>query len=129
MSTQHAAVWLDHQEAKVFHIHPATFERTELHVAHHLHHPHRTGGQAELDRSVSEEHPFFDAIAKALADADEVLVVGPADAKLELVKFLKERHQELAGKILGVEPSDHPSDNQMVAHVRKYFVAADRMRA
>jgi len=129
MSIRHAAVWLDHEEAKVFHVDPESFERSELHVTHHLHHPHKTGGHAQLHRSVAEDHPFFDEIAKHLADAEEILVVGPANTKLEFVKFVKERHKDLARKIVGVEPSDHPTDGQLVAHVRKYFLAADRMRA
>ncbi len=128
MSIRHAAVWLDHEEAKIFHIDPEHVERAELHVAHHLHRPHRTGGHAEIRRSVTEDHPFFDEIAAHLVGAEEILVVGPAGAKLEFVAFVKEHHKDVARKIVGVEPSDHPTDGQLVAHVRRYFVAADRMR-
>jgi stalled ribosome rescue protein Dom34 len=127
MSIRHAAVWLDHDEAKIFHIDPDHVERAELHVAHHLRAPHKTGGHAELHRSIAEAHPFFDEIATHLADAEEILVVGPADAKLEFVRFVQERHKDVARKIIGVEPSDHPTDGQIVAHVRRYFLAADRM--
>jgi hypothetical protein len=43
----------------------------------------RSGSTIRKDhRSVAEEHPFFDEIAKHLVDAEEVLVVGPADTKL-----------------------------------------------
>jgi stalled ribosome rescue protein Dom34 len=129
MSIRHAAVWLDHQEAKVFHIDPESFERSDLQVTHHLREPHKIGGHAESHRSIAEDHPFFDQIAKHLADADEILVVGPANTKLEFMKFVQARHKDLAKKILGVEPSDHPTDGQLVAHVRKYFLAADRVRA
>jgi len=34
----------------------------------------------------------------------------------------------LVPKIIGVETADHPTDNQVVAHARSYFRAADRMR-
>jgi len=129
MSIRHAAVWLDHQEAKVYHVDPETFERSDLHVTNHLRKPHKLGAAAESHRSIAEEHPFFDEIAKHLAGADEILVVGPANTKLEFVKFMKERHQDVARKIVGVEPSDHPSDGQLVAHVRRYFLAVDRARA
>lgn len=127
MPTRHAAVWMDHQEARIYHIDPKSFDRSDLHVMHHLRRPNRTGGHAEVDRSISEDHPFFDEVATHLADAGEVLVVGPAQTKLDFVKFVQERHKELAKKIVGVEPSDHPTDGQLVAHVRKYFNAADRM--
>jgi stalled ribosome rescue protein Dom34 len=129
MSTKHAAVWLDHEQAKIFHVHPETAETADLHIAHHLHHPNKTGGHAELHRDVAELHPFFDDIAKHLADAEEILVLGPADTKLAFVTFAKERYRDLAPKIVGVEASDHPTDGQIVAHVRKFFLAADRMRS
>jgi len=121
MSTRYAAVWLDHEEARIFHVTPDSFERSELHVAHHLHRPHKTGGHAELHRSVAEDHPFFDEVVRHLTDAEAILVVGPSDAKHEFVKFVQKRHIDLAQKIVGVEPSDHPTDGQLIAHVRKYF--------
>ena len=128
MPTRHAAVWLDHEEAKVFHLDPSSVERSDLHVTHHLRKPHKLGGHAELHRSVAEEHPFFDEVAKHLAGAEEILVVGPAGTRLEFVKFVQERHKDLARKIVGVEASDHPTDGQLVAHAREYFLAADALR-
>ena len=129
MSTRHAAVWLDHQEAKIFHFTQESVERSELHVAHHLEHPRKAGGHAEHHRDVAVEHPFFDDIAKHLADVEEILVVGPSETKNEFVKFVQERHKDLAKRIVGVEVADHPTDGQIVAHARKYFRAADGMRA
>jgi stalled ribosome rescue protein Dom34 len=123
MTTRHATVWLDHQEAKIFHINPDDVERSLLHVAHHLHRAHKTGGHAELHRSAAEAHPFFEEIASHLADAEQILVVGPGTAKLELVKLVEERHPDLAKRIVGVEASDHPTDAQIVAHARKHFLA------
>jgi stalled ribosome rescue protein Dom34 len=128
MTVQHAAVWMDHEEAKVFHIDPASFARSELQVVHHLRGPHRTGGHAELHRGADEEHPFFDNVIKHLADAQEILVAGPTDARLEFVTFAERHHKELAKKIVGVEPADHPTDEQFAAHVHTYFIAADRMQ-
>jgi stalled ribosome rescue protein Dom34 len=128
MSTRHVAVWLDHHEAKIFHVRPGMTEQDDLHVAHHLHHAHKTGGHAESHRQDAVDHPFYDEIAKYLADAAEVLVLGPSTAKTEFVAFVKDRHKDLAKKILGVEAADHPTDKQIVAHVQKYFRAADRLK-
>ena len=36
---------------------------------------------------------------------------------------------ESPDKVIGVETVDHPSDGQLVAFARKYFVAKDRMLA
>ena len=123
MPTHHAVVWLDHKEAKLFHVDAATLDRAELHVAHHLHHSGKTGGPAETHRKAAADHPFFDEISKHLGGALTILVVGPASAKTELVAYLQEHHKDVASKVVGVEVADHPTDAQIVAHAKKYFNA------
>ncbi len=59
--------------------------------------------------------------------AHEVLVVGPAQAKHELVKYLQHHMPQLAKKVIGVETVDHPTDGQLLEHARRFFRAADRM--
>lgn len=73
----------------------------------------------------SREHPddlrrFFDEVARALADAEEILVVGPSTAKLEFVRQLHKHDRALDQKIVGLETVDHPIDAQLVAYVKKY---------
>ncbi len=120
----HTVVWLDHEEAKLFHVDSAGLDRAELHVAHHLRHSGKTGGPAETHRQSAADHPYFDEISKHLGGALTILVVGPANAKTELVTYLKEHHKEVASKIVGVEAADHPTDAQIVAHAKRYFGAA-----
>lgn len=128
MSTFHAAVWLDHDEAKVFHVDATHFEESKVErPGHHLHRPRRAGAGAEAERSEAESHRYFDEIVKAIAEAEEVLIVGPGQAKLELIKHVHKHHRELERKIIAVETVDHPTDGQLVAYIRKYFVAADKM--
>jgi hypothetical protein len=55
------------------------------------------------------------------------VVVGPAQAKLQLVKHIHAHEVALVPKLIGVETVDHPSDAQLVAYARKYFRAKDRM--
>ena len=59
--------------------------------------------------------------------AQEILVVGPAQAKLQLVKHIHSHDPAMSDKVIGAESVDHPSDGQLVAYARKYFVAKDRM--
>ena len=127
-STKHVVVWIDHKEAKLFHVDSAGLDRAELHVAEHLHHPGKTGAHAESHRQAAEDHPFFDSISRHLGGLVEILVVGPASAKTELVAYLKTHHKDVASKIVGVEAADHPTDGQILAHARKYFGLADRIR-
>ena len=74
-----------------------------------------------------EDQKYYHDIAHALADASEVLVVGPANAKLQLIKHIHAHDHGMVDKIIGVETVDHPSDAQIVAYARKYFAAKDKM--
>ena len=127
MSHYHAVVWLDHHEARVFHFNAEDVERMHVlpdkpHV--HLHH-HRG---SITDGHAHEDQHYYHRVAEAIADAGEILVCGPGQAKNELLKHVEAHDGRLRQKILGVETVDHPSDKQVVAHARKYFLAADRMR-
>ncbi len=118
----HIALWLDHDEARIFHVDLENVEAIAIHAPHrHLHrHEMRTA-----DRS----HPadalhYFQEIARALQGADTILVMGPAGAKNELVRHLHEHVPGIEKKIAGVETVDHPTDRQIVAHAKKYFLRA-----
>ena len=126
MSHYHAVVWLDHSEAHVFHFTPEdvqklTAQSTELRP--HQHHKRGSIGSG----NAKEDHAYFEHIAGLLNGSQEILVVGPAKAKLDLIKHIHKHHQEMVPKIAGVETLDHPTDGQLVAYARKYFHAKDRM--
>lgn len=128
MPHYHAVVWLDHSEAHVMHISPEDVEKSIIHPSkphQHLHSRRGTlgSGKAPPDKT------FFPAVVDALEGAEEILVLGPAQAKLELIKHINHHTPDLSYKVVGVETVDHPSDGQIVAYARKYFVARDRMLA
>ncbi len=123
----HAVVWIDHREARVFHFNPTDIDRLVLHPhnpTRHIHHKANSIGSGHAP----EDQQFFHEVTAAIADAKEVLITGPANAKTELVKHIQHHDPTLAKIIVGVETVDHPSDGDLVAHARKYFKAADRMR-
>jgi stalled ribosome rescue protein Dom34 len=122
----HAVVWIDHHEARVFHISPTDVERLVLHPDHptrHIHHKANSIGSGHA----AEDHVFLETVAQSIADAGEVLVTGPANAKTELVKHISQHDPQLMKIIVGIETVDHPSDAQLVAYARQYFKAKDRM--
>jgi stalled ribosome rescue protein Dom34 len=127
MHHYHAVVWLDHREARIF-----FFDRhdvTEIDLAtkspdHHLHHRKNSVS----GKRAPEDQQFFHDIVAALKPAKEWLFMGPGSAKLELVKHIHKHDGALGDHIIGVETADHPTDNQIIAHARAYFKAADRMR-
>lgn len=126
MSHYHAAVWIDHQQAHVMHISPDDVEKSIVHPAKPHQHLHHHAGTLGAGRA-PEDQAFYHQIAQALAGAQEILVVGPAQAKLQLIKHLHAHDAAIADKVIGVETVDHPTDAQIVAYARSYFVARDAM--
>ncbi len=116
----HAAVWIDHRQARVLHFNIDEWESEIVHATHGKgHHPsHDTRG----------EQDFLEKVTQAVADAGAILVLGPSGEKTELVKYIEKKHPQLKGRIEGVEPADHPSDGEIVAHARIVLKSADRMR-
>jgi stalled ribosome rescue protein Dom34 len=125
--SSHTLVWLDQQEARLIEINPEGFDETTIHAAARHVHRHPKGG-AEASEHPADAHHYFTAVAKALADSREVLVVGPGTAKLHFLKHVHAHDRSLEPRIVGVETVDHPTDKQLVAYARHYFLAADRMR-
>jgi stalled ribosome rescue protein Dom34 len=116
----HAVVWLDHAQAKVFHVGLSGDDELTLHPhlpTRHLHHKANAIGSGHAKPDVH----FLDEIANALGDAGEILIIGPANAKTELAAHLREKHPAVGKRIVAVEAADHPSDRQIVAYARQHF--------
>jgi stalled ribosome rescue protein Dom34 len=123
----HAAIWIDHREARVFHFSPTDVERLVIrpdHPTKHIHHKANSIGSGHA----SADHEYLHAVAESVADAGAVLVTGPGNAKTELVEHIRVHDPKLTKIIVGVETVDHPSDAQLVAHARTYLKATDRMQ-
>jgi stalled ribosome rescue protein Dom34 len=121
----HAVVWIDHKQARIFHFNVEAADKTVIrdHVVRDIHsREKRTGHRIE------ENKPFFDDVAKAIADAGAILIVGPAGEKTEFAKFLAEKHPAVGAHVEGVESMDHPTDGELLDAARRYVKAADRMR-
>jgi stalled ribosome rescue protein Dom34 len=126
MTTHHAAVWIDHKEAKIFHVTAEGFGSSTFEAPRH--HVHRHQEATAERKHPADSERFYHQVARALEGVEEILVVGPANAKLEFIKHVHKHDHALVDKIIGVETVDHPTDNQLIAHARRYFRAADKMR-
>jgi hypothetical protein len=121
----HAIVWIDHAQGRVL-----LFDRDDVstRVVHpesgtpHLHHKAKSIDSGH----VAEDQHYLHAVGQVLKDASAVLIAGPANEKLELMKHLTRHDKELASRIVGVETSDHPTDGQLLDHGRRYFAMADQ---
>jgi len=122
----HTIVWLDHQQAKIFHLRAGEAQQTKLQSDHpheHIHHKANSVGSGHA----AVDHAFLERLAQSLGNSQAILITGPANAKDQLAAHLRERHPQLAARISAVETVDHPSDGQLVALARKFFKADDRM--
>jgi len=106
---QHVAVWMDGEEARVFHVRKKGFDEATVHSPKHtVHRP-------------DDERRFFRELARVLKDADRILILGPSTAKLRFFRYLHGSDPALAARIIGLETADHPTDGQIAVHVRRYF--------
>ncbi len=124
--TVHAAVWLDHEQAKIFFFDPEAYAEKDFGAPMHQLASHSKGRSTHHRGESHEQKEYYESIAKRLADAREILVVGPGTAKTELLKHVHKHEPMLEARIVGVETADHPTPGQIVAHARQYFLAKDR---
>ena len=126
MSHYHAVVWIDHQKATAWHFTPTEQVNTVVH-AKDQHQRVHSRKSAHGGHKSPADHKFFEEVAQALDGAHEILVLGPAQTKLEFATYLKDKHPLLGKAIVAVESADHPTDPQVLAYARQHFKALDRM--
>ncbi len=125
----HQMIWIDHQVARVLGV--MRDGLTELAVIHapnegrgHIHHKAGTMGPGHVDLPQS----FLREAAAALQEAQEILIVGPADAKHQLKKFIALNTPLLDKRVIGVEPMDKCGAGDLQAFASLFFRQADHMR-
>ncbi|MEQ9520364.1 MAG: translational machinery protein [Parvibaculum sp.] len=122
----HAIVWIDHHEARILEFDATNVDAVTVKPHHAAKHLHSKSGSRSSWRA-PEDPKFFADVATKLKGVHEVLLVGPANAKLAFLKHLQKHDAKTADLIVGVETVDHPSDGQLVQYARNYFKHADRM--
>ena len=119
MSLFHAVVWIDHQKAQILQFDAEHVQSQK--VKAHTHHTAQHGS------AVRSEHEFFGEVCHALQGITEVLVTGSHTATADFKHYAEKHRAETAKHIVGYETVDHPSEAQLVALARKYFLKYDRM--
>lgn len=130
----HLLVVLDHQEARVYltEVHGAVPVRIVPYDPHgygkHLHSAHEwTDGKRQPERK-----SFYEAIAKTLRGAEQVLLFGSgtgrSSAMEQLLADLKDHHSDLAKKVIGsvVVDAHHTTENQLLAKAKEFYAEFNR---
>ena len=115
------AVWIDHDEAKLFHVRRRPSTRRAVHSPNHHVHRHPKAEETRTHNHPDDEHHFFREVASALAGAEKILLLGPSVTKLHFLRYVQKHAPTLEPHIVGIETADHPTDRQLVAHIRQYF--------
>ncbi len=127
MSLSHAVVWIDHQEAHVIQFNADMHENSTITTKSKHGHIHQKAGVLAGHHQVSSQ-AYLHEVVKAVAGANEILIVGPGVAKLELIKHINHHDAKISNKVVGVETVDHPTDGQLLAYAKKYFLRVDNLR-
>lgn len=119
MTLFHAVVQIDHHQAKVFQF---DFDQTQTQqVKSHTHHTRQHGS------AVRAEHELFADVCAALQGIPEVLVAGSHTALSDFRYYVDKHRPQLAPHIVGYETINNPSEAQLLAFARDYFLKYDRM--
>ncbi len=111
-------IWLDSEHAHIYALTAAGVKKSILNKAGVDHHSH---SKKNHDHDSDAEH-FYRDLTVSLKDANELLIFGPGQSKNKFKSHLETHHKnELGKKIIGIENSDHPTDNQVLADARKFF--------
>jgi hypothetical protein len=130
----HLLVVIDHQDARVYRteVHGAVPELVVPYDPHgygkHLHSAHEwTDGKRQPERK-----RFYEAIAKTLRGAEQVLLFGSGTGRSSAMEMLladlKAHHHDVAEKIIGsvVVDAHHTTDNQLLAKGRDFYAEFNR---
>jgi stalled ribosome rescue protein Dom34 len=126
MPFAHAIVWIDHHTARVIEVSRDQHRVTEIVATPACRQVHRKSGIIGSGHH-GPDRAFLDEVADAVEGVDEIIVTGPGVAKRSFERHLGERRPGIACHIVAVEPSDHPSDGQLVAHARREFRRIDQL--
>ncbi len=119
MSLFHAVLLIDHHEARLLQFDAEHVEAER--IRSHSHHTKQRGS------AVRSEHEFYAEVCDALKGIHEVLVTGSKTAQADFRHYLEKHRPAQVAQVVGYESVDQPSDRQLVALARQYFLRHDRM--
>ncbi|MBX7052140.1 MAG: hypothetical protein K1X54_08905 [Flavobacteriales bacterium] len=118
-----AGVWIDHQHAYI--IGNADLKSQgdygvikKIVSKHHA--DHSSSEDAHHHRIAQEIKQMYEHVAEQIQAAEAIYITGPGNAQEELRNYLM-KDRKFQGKEIALGTSDHPTDNQRVAEIRKHF--------
>ena len=127
MVHSHAVVWLDRSTARIIGCDASESIDVEA-ISSRTPEPglHRTSGRTASGHARFDLE-YFDRVADALREVEEVLIVGPAHTKFAFESHLDERHPDIARHVVGVETVGYQSDPELAAFGKQLFTHIDAL--
>lgn len=113
------AVHIDHHKAEVLQLDAE--QVTSGHIKEHTHYTRQHGS------AVRSEHEFFADVCDAVAGVADVLVLGSHTAQADFRHYIEKHRAALLKQIVGWKTIDHPTEGQLLALAREYFIEHDGM--
>ena len=130
---KNVGIWIDKRKAKIVSIEAGNesldtivYDIEDFHVSGGSGTRLKGGPQDVVQDSKYREREkhqlteFFKNIVKCIADADAIVIFGPAQTGKKLYNELLEKHSQFHHKIISIEKADNMTDNQIMAWVRNY---------
>jgi len=133
--SRNVGIWVDHRHALVVQLLPDGETVNEI-VSDIEKHVRESGGHRtntpygpqdasagdKNDRRFDEHlHRYYDEVIKSLDIGDQVIILGPGEAKTELKSRISAKQPRL--RIIAVETTDKMREAELVKHVRESFTA------
>ena len=118
MSLLHAVVLIDHHSALLLKFSADEVQSEKVKEHKQYTRQHHSG--------VRTEHEFFGEVCDAVEGRAEVLVVGAHQAQADFKHYVEKHRPALTPHIVGWQTVDHPSDGELLALARKFFLTFDR---
>jgi len=117
-------IWIDHKQAFVIGTadrkNNGEFSVLQKFASKH-HADHSSSEDAHHNKLAQEIRHLYAEVAGHIKSDDAIFITGPGTAQEEFKNFLSDDQHFHAAEIK-IGTSDHPTENQMIAEVRKHFV-------
>jgi len=125
--TRNVGLWIDHRKAVIVTVTGNELETKQIqsNMEKHI----RFSGRSSEDGSTAEDmrdrqfanhlSSFYDEVIASIRDVESILIIGPGEAKGELVTRLE--RDGTGERIVGLETVDKMTDRQIAERVREQF--------
>jgi stalled ribosome rescue protein Dom34 len=120
-ASNHAVVWIDHDEAKVYRFNGQQESEADIHSHVSVQRLHHRRAHGEESAAAPRDAEFFERITRALDHAGGTVITGPGKTKLTFKSYLDQHSPQIASRIFAVDSLDRPVAAALLALGRQYF--------